>query len=144
MSILSELIDSDINASILKTDPVANDPIQLLSKKLFGLPEDSVFIQIPCTEDPRCYVDLYGNDLDKEYELTWKQNTIRYATLVCFYSHITFRTSPNLECVITPEEEGLHIRIFDAITDNLKEDSLVTSREAFLSFIFHHSGGRRK
>ena len=125
---------------ILSKDTFGYEPVQYLAKQLFGLAERSVFTQIATPLDPRGYLDLYGEDPEQEYELQISGNGFRYHALACYFDHISFILEGDIDCILTPEEEGIRLQIInegaeDPIIEKHihKREDLINAISGFLS-----------
>lgn len=111
-----------------------------IAKSLFDLKEDNSFIQISSPLDPRGYLDLYGEDPEKEYQLGDKEKSFTYHALACFFDHISFILDEDIDCILTPGEEGIKLMIIsegdaEPSTEKLikTQDDLITAVSAFIS-----------
>lgn len=116
------------------TDIIANDPIQLLTKKLFMLHDASLFTQIVSSLDPRGYVDLYGSDFEKEYKLQDGKYSFKYKTLTCFFDHISF-ISGHLDCILFPDQTGINITLCDTNTDQILVTEKFNNCDQFIKLL---------
>lgn len=99
--------------SKLSKDTYGYEPVQYLAKQLFSLEERSIFTQIATPLDPRGYLDLYGEDPDEEHELQIGNRGFRYHALACFFDHISFILDGDIDCILTPEKQGIRLQIID-------------------------------
>ena len=125
---------------ILSKDTFGYEPVQYLAKQLFALAERSVFTQIATPLDPRGYLDLYGEDPEQEYELQISGNGFRYHALACYFDHISFILEGDIDCILTPEEEGIRLQIIDEGAEDPiiekhihKREDLINAISGFLS-----------
>ncbi len=95
----------------ISKDTFGYEPVQYLAKQIFGLPERCEFIQISTPLDPRGYLDLYGEDPEKEYQLGSDEKSFTYHALACFFDHISFILDDDVDCILTPKEEGIQLMI---------------------------------
>lgn len=113
-----------------------NDLTQLFARKLFKLPDNASFIEFPCEDDPRGYVELYGSDPDEIHKLENGEHVILYNQLACFFDHLSFIVpSTGAECIVLPEEEGIHIHILDSITNEPIAETTLDSSSKFISYL---------
>ena len=82
-----------------------------IAKSLFDLKGSNSFIHISSPLDPRGYLDLYGEDPEKEYQLGDEEKSFTYHALACFFDHISFIIDEDIDCILTPREEGITLMI---------------------------------
>ena len=111
-----------------------------IAKSLFDLKEDNSFIQISSPLDPRGYLDLYGEDPEKEYQLGDEKKSFTYHALACFFDHISFIIDEDIDCILTPKENGIQLIIISegdaesSIEKLIKtQDDLIAAVSAFIS-----------
>ena len=121
--------------TILSKDTFGYEPVQHLAKQLFSLAEKSVFIQIATPLDPRGYLDLYGEDPEQEYELRSDSNGFRYHTLACYFDHISFILEEDIDCILTPEEEGIRLQIINEGAEDPIIEKHIHKREDLINAV---------
>ena len=111
-----------------------------IAKSLFDLKGSNSFIQISSPLDPRGYLDLYGEDPEKEYQLSDEKESFTYHALACFFDHISFILDEDIDCILTAGEEGIQLMIIsegdtEPSTENLikTQDDLINAVSAFIS-----------
>ena len=124
----------------ISKDTFGYEPVQHLAKQLFSLPERCEFIQISTPLDPRGYLDLYGEDPEKEYQLGDEKKSFTYHALACFFDHISFIIDEDIDCILTPKENGIQLIIISegdaesSIEKLIKtQDDLIAAVSAFIS-----------
>ena len=119
----------------LSKDDYGYEPVQHLAKQLFDLPRRCTFIQVATPLDPRGYLDLYGEDPDEEYQLQNGDRSFRYHTLACFFDHISFIIEGDIDCILTPEQEGIRLQIIDEGAENPIIEKHIHTREDLIKAI---------
>lgn len=125
-------------ATELSKDTFGYEPVQYLAKQLFGLAERSVFTQIATPLDPRGYLDLYGEDPEQEHELGTDRQGFRYHTLACYFDHISFILEGDIDCILTPEQEGILLQIVDEGAENPLVEKHIHTRDDLINVIANY------
>ncbi len=122
-------------ASELSKDTFGYEPVQYLAKQLFGLAERSLFTQVATPLDPRGYLDLYGEDPEQEYQLQADSLEFRYHALACYFDHISFILEGDIDCILTPEQEGIRLQIIDEGAEDPLIEKYIHTREDLIKVI---------
>lgn len=111
------------------------EPIHVFAGRLLGVPEEAVFQEIPCDEDPRGYILVYGNDPEESYIAIHDSFSFEYTCLACYFDYLSFIIQDTLDCTVTPEGPGFRVVIFKPGSDEVISETLVESVSAFYSYI---------
>lgn len=119
----------------ISTDDFGYEPVQHLAKQLFDLPSRCTFTQVATPLDPRGYLDLYGDDPDEVYQLQNGDRKFRYRTLACFFDHISFILEGDIDCILTPEQEGIRLQLIDEGAEDPIIEKRIHTREDFINAV---------
>ena len=134
----SEIFHPEEKPQILSSTDKNYEAIPYLARKLFGLPEKCIFTQIATPLDPRGYLDLYGEDPEQEYELICKNCGFKYHALACYCDHISFVLEGDIDCLLTPEEQGIRLQIVDEGTENPLVEKHIHTRDDLITVIANY------
>ena len=136
----TEIFHLDKSPQIISHTDKNYEAIPYLARSLFGLPEKCIFTQIAMPLDPRGYLDLYGEDPEQVYKLEKDGNGFSYHALACYFDHISFILEGDIDCILTPEEEGIKLQILDEGAEDPiiekhihKREDLINAVSGFLS-----------
>ena len=89
--------------------------------------------RISCDEDPRGYVVLLGNDLDKEYQ--WGPQKLIISGVVEFETHVSFTLNRNYNVIVSAAENSLDCMVISIETDGVCSESSFLNTEELYSFL---------
>ena len=102
----------------------------MLLIEIFNLSPNMPITRIPCAEDPRGYVELLGNDLDREYN--WGQRNMIISGVVEFESHVSFTLNRTYNIILSTSETGLDCLVIKTDADEiLEENSFKNCKEMY-------------
>ncbi len=133
-----EIFHPEEKPQILSSTDKNYEAIPYLARKLFGLPEKCIFTQIATPLDPRGYLDLYGEDPELEYELVSKNCGFKYHGLACYCDHISFILEGDIDCLLTPEQEGIRLQIVDEGAEEPLVEKHIHTRDDLITVITNY------
>ena len=112
-AITPEVFHPEKHQAPINSSVINYEAIQYFAKQLFDLPLRCIFTQLASPLDPRGYVDLYGEDPETRYVFGDGQKTITYHALACFFDHISFILDGDIDCILTPNVDGVELVIIN-------------------------------
>lgn len=134
----NEIFHLDGNSQILGSTDKNYEAIPYLATKLFGLPEKCIFTQVATPDDPRGYLDLYGEDPELEYDLGNDSQGFRYHALACYFDHISFSLEDDIECNLIPEGKGIRLQIVDEGAEDSFIEKHIHTRDDLINVITNY------
>ena len=134
----TEIFHLNENLQVISRTDKNYEAIPYLARKLFGLPEKCIFTQIATPLDPRGYLDLYGEDPELEYELVSKNCGFKYHGLACYCDHISFILEGDIDCLLTPEQEGIRLQIVDEGAEEPLVEKHIHTRDDLITVITNY------
>lgn len=80
-----------------------------LAKKLFELDENAKFYQVPCEEDPRGFVEVYGSTPGEVFSFAGCD----YTNLCAFYTHLSFSIPGRYDAIVEPGRVSIKVTFYD-------------------------------
>lgn len=109
--------------------------MQKTARRLFDIPEEYSFIQIPTSFDRNGYSDLLGEDPETRYQLKEGECEIAYHALYCYTDHITFSLDGDISCNLIPQEDGYLLQIIDEGAEESIIEKHINTREDLINAI---------
>lgn len=95
--------------------------------------EDTQMTRIPCPEDPRGYVVLLGNDLDKEY--AWGPKKLTVSGAVEFETHVSFTINRSFNIIVSSSEKSLDCMVISLSNDEILAESSFKNTSEMYNFL---------
>ena len=95
--------------------------------------EETQMTRIPCPEDPRGYVVLLGNDLDKEY--TWGPKKITVSGAVEFETHVSFTINRSFNIIVSSSEKSLECMVINLSNDEIVAETSFKNTSEMYNFL---------
>lgn len=86
--------------------------INSLVKRLFNFSDPVSFKEVPTDEDPRGYIEVYGDELDGIHSITGAYGEVFFRALSTYWDHFTVEINNKYLLEVYPERIGLRVDVF--------------------------------